>query len=204
MQNSSRQVLFTVGHSTRSLGEFVSLLWKNDVTAVVDVRSKPSSRLQQFCQAELSSHLRECAIQYVFLGKELGARRVEQSCYVGGQARYDRIRELPLFRSGMDRVCRGLEGYRIALLCAERDPITCHRMILVSRELRGLDIEIRHIINQDTVESNAQAERRLLKAVGIAERDLFVPVDDLIERAYDLQADRIAYASQDMRAEGTE
>src|SRR5688500_10615354 len=105
------------------------------IAAVADVRSSPySARLQQFNKPVLKNALEQVGIAYVFLGNELGARRSEQDCYVEGQARYDLIAKTPAFREGIARVLKGVEKYRMTLLCAEKDPITCHRTILVSRE----------------------------------------------------------------------
>src|SRR5688500_723977 len=120
--------LFTIGHSNHELSELTRLLKMHRITAVADVRSSPySGRLPQFNKPVLQVVLKNTGIEYQFLGNELGARRNEQGRYVDGQARYDLIAQTPAFNDGISRVLSGLEKYCIALLCAEKDPITCHR-----------------------------------------------------------------------------
>ena len=188
--------LFTVGHSTHSLDTFFALLRRHAITAVADVRSSPFSRFNpQYNRDALAWSLAGAGIRYVFLGKELGARRAEPECYEGHKARYDLIAQTPLFRRGLDRVRHGLESFRVTLLCAERDPLTCHRTILVCRHLRQNAGPIHHILDNGELEAQADAETRLLSICGLPQRDLFFPREELVERAYDIQGDRIAYVA---------
>jgi uncharacterized protein (DUF488 family) len=192
------QQLFTIGHSDHETPEFLSLVARHGVDAIADVRSQPYSRFHsQFNRETLAGSLKNAGIQYVFLGRELGARRTEADSYVEKTARYDLISRLPAFREGLDRLRRGLASHRIALLCAEKDPITCHRTILICRHLRGHAIDIRHILDDGGIETNEQAESRLLEAVGLPPTHLFLSRADLIEQAYDLQGERIAYTESE-------
>ena len=80
--------IFTIGHSNHSIETFINLLKEYQITALADVRSTPYSRyLPHFSQGELF-HLQKARISYVFLGKELGARPKDLSCYVDGKAIY--------------------------------------------------------------------------------------------------------------------
>ena len=136
--NKNRE-LFTVGHSNLSIEAFISLLQQHEITAVADVRSHPySRRFPHFSQPTLKASLLNAGIRYVFLGKELGARPEDLSCYEGGKALYQRIADTQLFSEGIQRLLKGTEIYKIALMCAEKDPITCHRTILVCRQLKQL------------------------------------------------------------------
>ena len=75
--------LFTVGHSTHSLERFILLLKSHQIDAIADVRSQPYSQFNpQFNREYLQRELGSVAITYMFLGVELGARRVERECYV--------------------------------------------------------------------------------------------------------------------------
>jgi len=190
--------LLTIGHSNRSLDHFLELLLEHQVSAIADVRFSPYSKYSpQFNKDVLESALRDANIDYVFLGRELGARRSEDSCYIDGHAKYDRIAQLPTFRRGLERVLQGVEHYRVALMCSESDPITCHRTILVCRELKRVcpDLEITHILGDGTGERQEMLEERLLNLHKL-QPELFgdlTSTSGLIEKAYDLQAEKIAY-----------
>jgi uncharacterized protein (DUF488 family) len=190
--------LFTVGHSNHSLDYFLELLLAHQVSAVADVRSIPYSKYSpQFNKDVLESALRDANIDYMFLGGELGASRSEDSCYIDGQAKYDRIARLPTFRSGLEKVLQGIEHYRVALMCSESDPITCHRTILVCRELKRIcpGLEITHILGDGTREQQDMLEERLVNLHKL-QPELFgdlTSMSGLIEKAYDLQAGKIAY-----------
>src|SRR5438132_824920 len=116
--------LFTIGHSTQSWQQFLDLLSRHRIEAIGDVRSSPySARFPQYNREILDRALRMANIRYVFLGNELGARRAERECYVEGVARYDRIARTAAFRSGLERVQTGVARFRLALMCAEKDPL---------------------------------------------------------------------------------
>ena len=189
------KVLFTIGHSSHEFREFLELLEAHGVDVICDVRSSPySGRNPQFNREALRDALAERTIQYVFLGKELGARSEDLSCYVDGQARYERIAETDLFRSGLERVLKGVESFRVSLMCAESDPLTCHRTILVCRELKRSHLSIFHILPNGTLESHGEAEERLLRMTKLDNGDLFRARDELLEEAYRLQGTKIAYS----------
>ena len=140
-------MIFTIGHSTHPLDKFIRLLERHDITAICDVRSSPYSQFNpQFNQQELKAGLQERGIKYVFLGEELGARSDDPSCYRDGKVQYDLLAKTELFKRGLERVCKGSEEYRIALMCAEKDPLECHRTILVSRELNKEGLAVEHIL----------------------------------------------------------
>ncbi len=187
-------VLYTIGHSTHTVQRLIELLSMHTISAVADVRSSPYSRFNpQFNRETLQHALREAEIEYVFLGKELGARSIDSSCYIDGQVQYDLVAESTIFRSGLDRLRKGMDTFRIALLCAEKDPIACHRMILVCRNIRCDGITIQHIREDGSLEDNHEAERRLMQILNIQENDLFDSEEDLIQRAYTIQGKKIAY-----------
>ncbi|MEG3907119.1 DUF488 domain-containing protein [Microcoleus sp. w1-18aA5] len=156
--------LFTIGHSNLSIEAFVLLLQQHRITAVADVRSHPFSRyLPHFNKSEIKASLSSFGIQYVFLGKELGARPEDLSCYdTSGKALYDRIAATPLFSAGIQRLLKGAANYKISLMCAEKDPITCHRTILVCHKLKDFNLQINHILSDGNLEAHQHLEERLL------------------------------------------
>jgi len=193
--------LFTIGHSNHSLDHFLELLVAYRVSAMADVRSSPYSTYSpQFNKDVLESALRNADIDYVFLGSELGAHRSEDSCYIDGQVKYDLIAELPAFRRGIERVLEGVEHYLVALMCSESDPIACHRTILVCRELKRIcpDLQITHILGDGTEERQELSEKRLVNLHKL-QPELFgdlTSMSGLIDKAYDLQAEKITYKKE--------
>ena len=187
--------LFTVGHSTHSTAHFIALLQRHGVDAVVDVRSVPHSAYNpQFNRDALQKSLRDNAIQYVFLGRELGARSDNPACYVDGKVQFKLLAAQPLFARGIERLRRGMAQYRVAIMCAEKDPLTCHRMILVCRRMRAL-ASIQHILDDGAIESHAHAEHRLREKLGI-HADLLRDEKQSIEDAYDAQGRRMGYTKK--------
>ncbi|MBD2199906.1 MULTISPECIES: DUF488 domain-containing protein [Calothrix] len=155
--------IFTIGHSNHSIETFITLLQQHGVTALADVRSHPYSRyLPHFSQSPLKSALVNAGISYVFLGRELGARPSDLTCYVDGKAVYAKIASTPQFADGIQRILKGAENYKIALMCAEKDPITCHRAILICHELRNFNLRINHILTNGQLEPHEVLEERLL------------------------------------------
>jgi len=189
--------LFTVGHSILPLQHFVQMLQKHSIQVIADVRSSPhSGRSPHFSRDPLKRHLKSCGIQYVFLGDELGARRTEVQAYEGRIASYERIAELPVFKAGLERLISGAQNYRVCLMCAEKDPLQCHRTILVCRHLRTqLDDRIFHILPTAEVETHGDAETRLIAEEGLDSRqtDAFNAPGDVLARAYQKRGLAIAY-----------
>lgn len=188
--------IFTIGHSTLDSETFLRNLQLHGVTAVADVRSTPFSRFNpQYNREKLSKTLADHGIRYVFLGKELGARSDDDSCYVDDKVQFRLLAQTQLFCSGIARVVEGSTSFRIALMCAEKDPLDCHRTILVARELENRGHQIQHIHADGTVEMHQHAMSRLINQLLLqqGDSDLFQCGKTLLEKAYDDQAERIAY-----------
>jgi len=175
--------VFTVGHSTHSLAEFLGLLGKHGVTAVADVRSAPYSRFSpHFNREALARDLEAAGVRYVFLGGQLGGKPRDPACYENGCVRYERVRETEAFRKGLDRVIRGAKEHRIALMCAEKDPLGCHRTRLVSFALARQGMEVAHILGNGDIEPHRETEDRLLEQAGLA-GSLLAPREERIAEA---------------------
>ena len=122
--------VLTVGHSNHPPETFVSLLQQHDVTTLADVRSTPYSRFNpQFNRKSLDAALQTHGIAYRFMGQALGGRPEDRSCYEDGRVRYDRLARTSLYREGIDRVVEAAKDERIALMCAEKEPLDCHRTL---------------------------------------------------------------------------
>ena len=157
--------VFTIGHSTHSVEDFIALLVQHGITALGDVRSTPYSRYNpQFNREALKPALKERGIQYVFLGAELGGRSADPACYEHGRLCYDRVVRTALFSSGLDRVEKGCRQYKLALMCAEKEPLNCHRTLLLAPELAARGLEVVHIHADGMLESHEHACTRLSAA----------------------------------------
>jgi uncharacterized protein (DUF488 family) len=190
--------ILTVGHSNHPIERFVDLLRLNGVTALADVRSAPFSRFNpQFNRDALQKSMKDAGIAYIFLGKELGARSKDPSCYENGRVRYDRLAKTEEFRKGIERVRKGAQEYRVALMCAEKEPLECHRTLLVAKALEREGEAVVHIHADGHLERHADAMRRLLDITGTSHEDMFTSEADLIEEASRRQEAKVAYVEEE-------
>lgn len=189
--DESKSILYTIGHSNHKTEDFISLLKQHGITCIADVRSAPYSRYcPQFNKDALAAALRAAGIEYVFLGKELGGRPDDPACYEDGCVDFKRIAERKEFRQGIEHLVASASKYRVAMMCAEKDPIQCHRAILVSRNLKKHNVQINHILADGNIEEHAEAERRLVEMLKI-EPTLFESTE-AVEKAYDEQAGKMS------------
>jgi uncharacterized protein (DUF488 family) len=186
--------LYTIGHSDHPLERFLERLGEHAIDAVADVRSTPYSRRHpHFSQGPLCDALTEAGVAYVHLGRELGARSSDAAHYEDGRVHFRRLAGSEVFSGGIARVERGAAERRVALMCAEREPLECHRTILVSRVLANRGADVEHILYDGKLEKHAATEERLLALHRLEQADLFAGTADRLERAYSLQEERIAY-----------
>jgi uncharacterized protein (DUF488 family) len=194
-----RSMLYTIGHSNHEITAFVELLRQRGITALGDVRSHPYSRyVPQYSRDPLKAALADAGIAYVFLGKELGARSDNPACYRHGKVQYDRLAQQPCFAEGIKRVMQGLERYRVALMCAEKDPLYCHRALLVARKLFEIGVPVSHIHADGSLETHQAMESRLLALCKLPEGDMFKGREEFVAEAYVIQGERVAYQDEAM------
>jgi hypothetical protein len=194
--------LYSIGHSHHTIDAFLALLRGAGVTAVADVRSSPfSRRLPHFNRPDLEAALGTHEIAYVFLGDQLGGRPTGAELFdERGAADYERVRRTPAFREGLARLIAGLERFTVAVVCAEEDPLDCHRGLMIAPALAECGIAWRHLRKDGTVETMPEFEDRLLrqtKLIGrLTQRDLFAPVPsraEVLAEAYRIMAAKKAY-----------
>ena len=159
-------VLFTIGHSNHEQAHLIELLTQHEIEVLADVRSAPYSRYTaHFNRETLQSAVKSAGLQYLFLGDSLGGRPPESDCYDDdGFVLYWRQDETPLFLSGIERIERGWEKYRVAMMCSEEDPTVCHRYRLISRVLSERGVTVRHIRGDGQVQSQQRVDQ--LSGVG--------------------------------------
>ena len=171
------RVVLTVGHSSHPQEIFLGLLGRHRVTAIADVRSTPYSRFNpHFNRKPLAATLAVRGIEYLYLGRELGGRPDDPACYEDGRVRYDRVARTDRFREGLDRLSGDAAAHRIALMCAEKEPLDCHRTLLVGQALHERGVEVAHVHADGGLEPHAGAMDRLLAGMGLD------PGDDLFRR----------------------
>lgn len=187
--------VLTIGHSAHSWERFISLLRCANVTAIADVRTSPYSRhYPHFNRDNLRDELRANGISYVFLGKELGGRPSERKFYCEGIADYERMAQTSEFSTGLDRVIEGAKKFRIALMCSERDPLDCHRCLLVGRALAQRGVRVRHVLDDGRIASHSEVEDKLLEISGRNADDFFAPRSERLAAAYRERARKVAFA----------
>jgi uncharacterized protein (DUF488 family) len=197
--------VFTIGHSNHLIEKFIELLRLHRIEALADVRSAPASRFNpQFNKKPLAECLKQAGIAYVFLGHELGARSEDPATYENGRVQYRKLAATPLFRSGIERVEQGARKMRISLMCAEKDPLDCHRTLLVGRALERDHVAVTHILADGALESQYEAMRRLLKFEPAGLGDMFDAEETLIELAVQRRAGQVAYEDERMVQDGAQ
>src|SRR5450432_367331 len=191
------RIVYTIGHSTHTVERFTELLAMHRIATVCDVRSNPYSRFNpQFNREGLEHVLAASGIGYVFLGRELGARSDDLTCYERGKIQYDRLSRTGLFQKGLDRVEEAASADRLALMCAEKDPLDCHRTILVAPQVQARGFAVEHILDDGTLENHADTMTRLLRLLRLPEQDLFRSHEEILEDAYRIPGGRIAYEKE--------
>jgi uncharacterized protein (DUF488 family) len=156
--------LLTIGHSNLAADRFVSLVKTNGVEVIADVRSVPfSRRFPWFSGKALAQRLAQDGIDYMACGDVLGGRPRDPDLYCDGVADYEAMAARDDFRAGLDRVVA--EPRCLCLMCAEREPLDCHRCLLVARALAARGKRVGHIMVDGTVEPHATTEERLLALV---------------------------------------
>jgi uncharacterized protein (DUF488 family) len=187
--------IYTIGHSTHPIERLVELLQRHGIQVLADVRSTPFSRFNpQFNRASLGHSLAAAGIRYEFMGEELGARTNDPTCFENGRVSYARLAATSLFQRGLARLREMARTERVAMMCAEREPLDCHRTILISRELERAGDNVTHILANGELEENRHAMGRLVEQLGLPADDLFAGTPEQIEAAYDAQAAKVAWA----------
>jgi len=141
--------IFTIGHSSQDTASFLKLLQDNGIQVVVDVRSAPYSRyVPQFNKREIEEAVKNSGMKYIFMGDVIGGKPTDPEYLdAGSKVIYKRLAASESFQQGLNRLTRGLaDGWTIVLMCAEEDPLKCHRHHLISKELElRRNIPVRHI-----------------------------------------------------------
>jgi uncharacterized protein (DUF488 family) len=189
---SSRRIL-TIGHSNHGLDKFVDLVRGAGARTVVDVRSIPASQFApHFNRGRLEEALPAKDLGYLFLGDELGGRPTDPALYSGDRADYDKMAKAESFMAGIATVLEEASRLPVALMCTERDPLNCHRCLLIGRHLAAGGHAVDHILPSGEIESHAEAEARLVNLEGVG--GLLGSPAERLDEAYRRRAHKTAFA----------
>lgn len=187
--------LFTIGHSNHPIARFLALIEDAGATAVADVRSQPvSRRFPWFSASRLAGHLDHHGMSYLPMGDTLGGRPREPRLFRDGVADYEAMARTPEFHTGVDRVMEAMKSARVCLMCAEREPLDCHRCLLVAPALAARGLNIGHIMSDGRIVPHAEIEEQLLAAAG---EDLFGDRNARLADAYRRRAAAVAFRLRD-------
>ena len=178
----------------------MNLLSEHGVNILADVRSAPYSRFNpQFNREPLAVALKRREIEYMYFGRELGGRPNDPACYEGGRVRYDRIVETARFCDGLIRLTGAARKHRVALMCAEKEPLDCHRTLLVARSLDAQGVDVHHILADGTLETQADAMSRLLEQHNLSPQgDLLATREQSMAPAMGRRAAKFAFSAGDL------
>ena len=166
----------TIGHSNHPIERLVALLKAGGVERLVDVRSMPRSRrFPQFGRERLAKSLGEAGIAYAWEGEALGGMPK-------GGGSYDDAAARPEFKDAIGRVIADSAATSLCLMCAEKEPLECHRVLLVSRRLAERGAAIEHLLADGTTRRHVEIEQALLEKAG--GEDLFEDRPARLARAY--------------------
>lgn len=194
--------IFTIGHSQHRKDYFLDMLRTYDINYIIDVRSIPFSKhAPNYNKDILKASLISNKINYAFMGEYFGARPKSVDLYSEkGYLDFNKVKNSKPFLIGVKNVLKGIElGNRIALMCTEKDPIECHRAILVANAFyeRGIDVE--HILSNKTLQNHNILNKRLID-IYFPERNQisFFDNENLSEKeclieAYKKQNEKIGY-----------
>jgi uncharacterized protein (DUF488 family) len=197
--SSQTNPLFTIGHSNLEMADFLAVLAAHGVRTLCDVRSRPaSSRFPQFNREPLEAGLSSVGIRYEFLGEVLGGRPADPRVYrEDGLVDYAARRRAPDFIAGLERALDVFRASVSALMCAEEDPLQCHRFLMICPALLERSVTPVHIRRGGALESQSDAEDRLLVLHGfddVTSTSLFTSGrEDALKDALVLQSKDFAF-----------
>lgn len=197
--------LYTIGHTNHTQEFFLELLNAYHIDYLVDVRSIPFSKYTaQFNKEDISKFLEKNNIHYVHMGSYFGARQEDPSLYTNDLFDFEKVRDSKHFNIGLNNIIKGLNsGHNIALMCLEKEPIDCHRAILVARGFELNGIEVNHILPDKSLKSQNALNLELLnwydniRGIDRHQISLFetteISEDELLKQAYRERNKKIGY-----------
>ena len=195
--------IYTIGYTGFSINDFLRILKEYKIQVVIDVRSSPySERYPDYNRPNFEKKLNNNGIYYRNYVEEFGARQENPLYYTDGYLDFNKFSKTNAFQRGVTKIRNSLDkNYVITFLCAEKNPIQCHRAILVSRAFSDLGYQVYHILPSGKCETQHDIEQQLLAMYfpnGI-QQDIFsepIDMDEAIDVAYRKQNQKIGYQNE--------
>lgn len=198
--------IFTIGYSGFSFGEFADMLQKNHISAVIDVRSSPYSRhFPDYDRETLKNALIQKHIYYKNYAHEFGARQDNPLFYTDGIMDFTKFSHSEQFLQGVEKLTQSMKkGYIFALMCAEKEPVTCHRAILVARAFRDRNYKVIHLMPDGNHLSQTDIDNTLIEKFFPNRNQLsfnaeILSDEEMLAKAYILQNKEIGFKWSDMK-----
>jgi uncharacterized protein (DUF488 family) len=188
------KTIFTIGHSNHEIADFINLLLANRIELVIDVRSAPYSKIYpHFNRNSLEVSLTKNSIEYLFLGDSVGGRSNNIKDYSKGRVMYKKIAEKEEYISSIYLIISLTSEHKTVLMCSEKEPLECHRTLLISRSIEMLKVKVLHIHRDGQIESQGEAIQRLLAIWKLDSPSLFGEDTERIDEALTKQESKYAY-----------
>ena len=159
MTTSNEDVsLYTIGHSRHTIDTFIDLAENFGISLFIDVRGQPYSGFNpQYNRERFREALAEHGIDYLWLGDRLSGRPTEAKFYgVNGKVLWHEVSRWPPLHSGITEVLERAASERLALVCAEEDPMRCHRRFLLTPPLTERGARVLHIRGDSRLQSEEE------------------------------------------------
>lgn len=192
--------IYSIGYAGLSQEAFLSLLKLHNIQCIADVRSSPYSKaFPHYNRENVPAWLKQSNVRYVYLGEELGPRSKDSTHYNdSGQVQFDLLSKSTLFENGIKRLENGAKMMNVAIMCAEKDPMTCHRSLLVAEYSKSTSLKFSHIHQDGSIESHREMIARAMKAFQMAP-DMFTPLEEYERLAHEKLCKKFAFTKPEVR-----
>lgn len=193
--------VFTIGYAAFNIDDFIGVLKDHKISHLIDVRSNPVSEyFNDYNSFNLEPKLKQHNIIYENLALEFGARQANKEFFFkSGFVDFEKFTQSEPFNNGLAKIRNGLkQDTNFVLMCAEKDPINCHRSIMIAHAMQKNGIEVLHILSDGQLQPQSEINKRLLELYfpDRNQLNLFAQSFDeqeLIEQAYKKQNEKIGY-----------
>lgn len=204
-----KETVFTIGYTAFNVVNFIEVLKKNRITCLVDVRSNPNSRYyEDYNEYNIKRLLAENGIHYRNYKCEFGARQLNKDFYdKEGYMSFIKFSKSDVFQTGVSKIIAGINlGYVFAFMCAEKDPIDCHRNILVARQFYKLGYNVSNILVGGDIETQRESELRLVNKYypnrnQLSLVDSLVDIEIMVEKSYEKKNKEIGFRLNEFKRE---